>query len=340
GLDVLNGIVYMTADGNPNSAKNFYIADTNDIVKGTSSGLFATFANNFKAGEKLNDLKVARLSDGKVYAFVARDTKTGQFQVIDVSDIYNPVSKGIFQLENVDEDGSYPQAWRVYYYNNRVYVTTRYTDGPELHVFDVSNPGSIYEMGNGTELGLTVNGFSVTEKTIDGIFYRFAYMATSAESRELFILNLTDPLNISEIAGASKDLADYPDGNTVFLIGNNLYFGRDSSGPNSGNFDLYIFDATNPMAATGGLPIVQTADIGTSVLGIVVTGPYIFMTTKKANSEFQVWTSDPAQPITKVNTTNYNFPNIVGSLKYENNWVYVASQGNDPLRILYGGPAN
>ncbi|MDO8530544.1 MAG: type II secretion system protein, partial [bacterium] len=92
GLDVLNGIVYMTADGNPNSAKNFYIADTNGIAKGTSSGLFATFANNFEAGEKLNDLKVARLSDGKIYAFVARDTKTGQFQVIDVSDIYNPVS--------------------------------------------------------------------------------------------------------------------------------------------------------------------------------------------------------------------------------------------------------
>ncbi len=338
-LDALNHIVYMTGNGNPNSAKNFYIADTRGVLEGASGGLFVDFHNNFKADAKLNDVRVARLSDGKTYAFVARDTNVDQFGVIDVSDIHNPVSRGIFQLKNVDEDGSYPQAWRIYYYNNRVYVTTRFTAGPELHIFDVSNPNAIYEMGSGAELGLTVNGLVVTEKTIGEVFFRFAYMATSSDSRELFVLDLTNPLEITEVTGASWNLInpDYADGNAVFLVGNNLYFGRDSSRAN----DLYVFDATNPMTASGGLPVLRTADVSTSVIGLTVTGPYIFMATTKNNAKFQVWTSNPSQPLTKVNTTNSNFPNIItlgNGLKYEDNWVYVASQANDALRILYNNP--
>ena len=339
GLDALNRIVYMTGNGNPNSTKNFYIANTNGVAEGVSSGLFVNFANNFMANARLNDVKVAKLSDGKIYAFVARNTTTNQFQVIDVSDIFNPISVGIFQLANVNSSGSYPQAWRIYYYNNRVYVVTRYTAGPELHIFDVSNPASISEMGNGTELGLTANGFIIAEKNISGTLYKFAYMATSSDSKELLVLDVTDPLNVTEISNATRNLSnpDYADGNTVFLIGNNLYFGRDSSNPD----DLYVFNAANPFTAVGGLPIVQSVNIGTSVIGLVVSGSYIFISTPQSNSEFQVWTSDPANTIVKVNTTNYNFPNMItlgNGLKYEDDWVYVASQANDALRILYNNP--
>ncbi len=339
GLDVLNRIVYMTGNGNPATAPNFYIADTNNVPKDTSSGLFITFINGFKANARLNDVKVAKLSDGKIYAFVARNTTTNQLQMIDVTDKTNPIQKGLFQLANVDSAGSYPQAWRIYYYNNRVYVTTRFTAGPELHVFDVSDPNNVSEIGTGTKLGLTVNSLVVTQKSISGTYYSFAYMATSSDNKELFVLNVTNPLNVTEITGASKNLTnpDYADGNAVFLVGNNLYFGRDSSIPD----DFYIFNASNPIAASGGLPIIRTADIGTSVIGIIVTGPYSFLATTKANAEFQVWTSNPAQPITKVNTSPFNFPNITtlgNGIKYEDNWIYLASQANDALRILYNNP--
>ncbi len=336
GMDALNRIVYMTGNGNPTSAENFYIANTNGVAKGTSSGLFITFSNGFKVNARLNDIKVAKLSDGKTYAFVARDTTTNQFQVIDVSDIYNPVSKGLFQLANVSSTGSYPQGWRLFYYDNRVYIVTRFTAGPELHIFDVSNPSSINEIGSGTELGLTVNSFVVTQKNIGGTLYRFAYMATSSDSKELFVINVTNPSSVVEVTGASRNLKnpDYADGNAVFLVGNRLYFGRDSSSP----YDLYVFDTTsNPLTVSGGLPILGQADVGTSVIGLAVSGQYAFLATAQVNSEFKVWKSDPNN-LTSI-YTSFNFPNIVNNgIKYANDWVYLSSSSNDSLRILYNNP--
>jgi Tfp pilus assembly protein PilV len=335
GLDALNRIVYMTGDKTP----FLFIADTNGVAKGVSSGLFINFSNGFDDRAQLNDVKVARLSDGKIYAFVARDTSTNQFEIINVNDIHNPVSVAKRSLAGVS--GSAPQGWRLYYYNNYVYIVARFTAGPELHIFNVNNPSSPTEItingGLGFDLGRTVESMVVAKKTISAVDHFFLFTATDKDSAELSVFDTTysapNVAVLTEVVAADQNLPGFQDGSSVFYNNGYLYFGRTSTPSGS---DLYIFDAHDPSAS---LPLMQQRDIGTGAIGIVVSGPFTFVATSKTNSEFQVWTSNPLQPITQVNTTNFNFPNIISNgIKYENDWVYVASQGNDALRIIYNNP--
>lgn len=324
GLDVFNGIVYMSGDKPP----YFYVADTNTATLGQSSGLFVSFANGFSAGAQLNDVKVARLSNGRTYAFVVRHTTTNQFQVIDVTDIYNPVEVVKRSLAGVSSGGSFPQGWRLYYYAGRVYLVTRETTGPELHVFDVSNPGafpgSIVELG-GRELNETVEALVVANQGTQ----LYAYMATDSASRELDVWNVTNSLAMSRVTAAVQDLSGGQDGASVFALNGLVYFGRESSGGS----EYYIFDAHNP---TAGLPILQQKDLGTSLIGMAIVGQFAFLSTAKANAEMQVWSADPTKPITQINTTTFIFPNLIyNGIVYEQPYVYVASQGNDALRLLY-----
>lgn len=328
GLDAMDRIVYMTAD----KAPFLHIADTNGVPKNEhchTTNLFVNFSNGFNAGIQLNDVAVARLSDGQIYAFVARNDATNQLEVINVNDIHNPFSVGKFSLAGVDPSGSSPEGWRVYYFNNRLYVLVRETAGPEFHIFNVSNSSSIFEIGSGTELNTTVESIVLTLNSGKTI----AYMAADSNSRELIAYDVTNSSSISEILAARQNLAGNQDGAAVYYLNDKIYFGRMSSS----GADLYVFDASEPFL---GLPILQQADIGTNVIDVVVSGPYLFIATTKANAEFQVWTSDSSKPIVKVDITGFNFPNITtftNGMKYENGWIYLASKANDALRILYDG---
>lgn len=324
GLDVFNKIVYMSGDKSP----YFYIADATAATLGQSNGLFINFTNGFNAGTQLNDVKVAKLSNGRTYAFVVRHATTNQLQVIDVTDMHNPGEVVKRSLAGVSSGGSFPHGWRVYYYAGRVYVITRETTGPELHIFDVSNPGafpgSIVELGS-RELNETVEAMVVTKQGTQ----LYAYMATDSASRELDVWDVTNPLAMSRVTAAVQDLSGGQDGASVFALNGLVYFGRESSGGS----EYYIFDAHNP---TAGLPILQQKDLSTSLIGMAIVGQFAFLSTSKANAEMQVWSADPTKPITQINTTTFNFPNLIyNGIVYEQPYVYVASQGNDALRLLY-----
>jgi hypothetical protein len=332
-LDALNGIVYIGSNKSP----FLEVADTNGVAQGTSSGLFTDYDNDFEDDQQINDIKVAKYPNGNTYAFAARggsSNKNKQFEVIDVSDINNPVSLAELTLSNVDPDGSYPQGWRLHYYDEKVYIVTRYTAGPEFHVIDVSNPASPFEIGSGQELGRTVESFIVTKKVISGSDRYFVYAATDKDTAPLSIFEVNPSSgSLSELTGAEPVFTDYQDGQAVFLVSNKLYFGRMSD---PGGAELFVYDVSNPLSGSA-LPLLGSANIGTSVLGLVASGPFVFLNTAQANKEFKVWRSDPAN-LTSI-YTEFNFPNLVSNgIKYENDWVYVASEGNDALRILYSSP--
>lgn len=340
GLDAFNRIVYMTADKTP----FLFIADTNGVAHGTSSGLFVPFTNGFNDStgyasyKKTNDIKIARYSDGKIYAFIARDTGTnaGQFEVIDVTDIHKPSGptlalKAIRSLAGVS--GAQPQGWRLYYFDNKVFIVTEFTAGPELHIFDVSTPLNPVEIGTGTDLGRTVESLVIRKKIISNTMHYFAYMATDKNTAPISVYDIVFPtsstVNVSEVTSAEPSFALYQDGQSVYVVGNTLYFGRTSDPSGS---DLFVYNISNPLSGSA-LPLLGQADIGTSVIGLAASGPFTFLATTKNNKEFQVWNSNPSN-ITLVST--FNFPNVIyNGLKYENNWVYVSSQGNDALRIIY-----
>ena len=332
-LDVLNSIVYMTTS----IAPYLYITDTNGAVynpgcNNAQDVQFIAYDNGFDAGNTLNDVRVAKYSDGNIYAFIASDTATNQFRVYDVTDIHNPIFKAQRTLANVSPTGSYPEGWRIFYYNKRAYIVTKETAGNEFHVFDVSTPnipGSIVELGPGYQLNRTVESLVITKKNISGTDRYYAYMATDKSNAEVTVLDVTNPSAITEITSPDQDLPGTKDGAAVYLLGDRLYVGRMAV---AGGPEFYVFDASHPNT---GLAKLSEADIGDDVIGLAISGPFAFLATGDANNEFKVWRSDPSN-LTTINA-NFNFPNalIPNAVRYSNNFIYLLSQGNDALRILY-----
>jgi type II secretory pathway pseudopilin PulG len=325
-LDALNRIVYMGSD----KAPFLEIADTSGVgLNGTVS--FETYANNFEDDYQINDIKVAAI-DGEVYAFVARDNATEQFEVINVTDINNPQPLATRSLSGVS--GTEPEGWRLYYFDKKVFIVARFTIGPELHIFDVSIPSDPTEIGTGTELGRTVEDIVVTKKTVSGTVHYFLFLATKKDTAPLSIYDVTFPTSssatVTELTDAEPTFTSgtYQDGYAVFASGSTLYFGRQSD-PDSN--DLFVYDISNPLSGSM-VPLLDAANITqASVIAVAASGNFVFLATSKANKEFQVFTQNPMTFLSE-----YNFANLIeNGLEYEDNWVYLASQGNDALRIIY-----
>lgn len=329
-IDVLKQIAYLGQDKEPFLS----IADTHGAMldANNSQDFFVTFDNNFNAGgqtiDQVNDIDVASTS-GRVYAFVAMASTTAQLAVVDVTDIRNPVLKAKRQLSGITATDSTAWGWRVYYYDKKLYLTARETAGPELHVFNVSDPTNPTEDptkgGGRKELNSTVNDFVIR----NGI----AYVAVDSNLRgELLLYDVSVPSAISEIVGARTNLPGSQNGESVFLIGNKLYFGRQSvaSGP-----ELYVFDASNPQGASGGLPILGAPqEIGGDVLAVRVANQFAFLVSSKSKEEFQVW--DISDPSTITLTKKYNFGNIIaGGIDYEPDFIYATGDATSNFQILY-----
>ncbi len=325
-LDVYDKIVYVAGTSTP----YLFIADTSHAVSGQTGGLFVHFTNGFFDDAPLNDIVIARLSDGRLYALLARDTKTEQFEIVDVSDMFNPVSVAKKTLLGVSSSGSYPQGFRLSYFDNKVYITTRFTAGPELHIFDVSHPASPVEVGSGTKITRTVEDLVVTRQDVAGAFHTIVFMASDKNTAPLSIYDVTNPTHVTELVSAEPIFSHYQDGQSVFIVGNSLYFGRssDPSGP-----DLFMYDTSNPLSGAP-LLLLGKQDIGTGVLGVASSGNYSFLITAKAHSEFQVWGLGLVAG-NKINTTPFEVSGVVPQgIKYEDNRVYVISQLAESLKII------
>jgi Tfp pilus assembly protein PilV len=339
GIDAFKKMVYLSSNASPGLR----------IFNATNGAtpVLISYNNGFDAGSGLNDVDIAS-STGRLYAYVAADNSVSdksckktnkafnnQFQVIDVTDPHNPATTNaqMLTLKNVDKCGSFPAGYRVYYFKDRAYITTRETAGPEFHIIDVSDPTHPSELGQGYEANRTINDFVVTEQVYKGVKSRIAYLAADASNGELTVLNVTDPENISEITSASQALAGTQNGESVYLLGYRLYFGRQSSAGD----DLYVFDTSHIADATANLPIIGHQDIGSDVLGVRVAGNFAFLATSKTSNEFQVWSLDFSNPsnIAITNLAKFNFPNIIqNGLEADGAAVYATSQGNDSLRVI------
>ena len=332
-LDVVNKIVYLGSDSDNANNQHFYIADARTATLGQSGGLMVVFANSFNDdGEtinEINDIDVFKdFATSKVYAFIAMASTTAQFAVLDVTDINNPELVAKRRLSGITGSGPTAWGWRIYYYDKKVYITAREVGGPELHVFDVSDPTSPSEVGS-KQLNTTANDLVVR----DGI----GYFATETDLRgELLVYNVSNPASITEIAGAGWNFGGDEDGRSLFLLGNKLYFGRDktSSGP-----EFYILDASNPLTAVGGLPIFGGSDpnkeINANVTDIRVAGRFAFLASHSGGSRgFYVWDISNPTNIQSI-YLDFNFGNKPIAIDYEDNFVYAIGLSTPNLQILY-----
>jgi hypothetical protein len=325
-LDALKKIVYFGGDRVP----YFYIADTRNTMLGdkhTNNPSIISFTNSFNASgqviDEINDVDAVILN-GSTYAFIAMASTTAQLAVINVTDIHNPVLVAKRTLSGVTAVDSTAWGWRTYYYAGLLYVTA----GPELHIFDVSNPASPSEVGS-KELNTTVNDFVVR----DGL----AYFAVDSDARgPLLVYDVSDPAHISEVVGARGNISGPQNGLSIFLIGNRLYLGGQKKSP--GN-ELYILDASSPKTAVGGLPILGPADsdkdIGSDINGIRVAGSFAFVAQYGAASGgLKVFDISNSVDIKPVNLT-FNFGNKPATIDYGDSFLYAASESTPNFQILY-----
>jgi hypothetical protein len=260
GVDVLGGYAYVGSDAAP------YLSAWR------GSGL--SYTNSFKVSDPVNGLDVARdEATGRTYAFLALASTTAQMAVVDVTDPLAPVELTRMDLSNVAASGSFPQGWRVLYYNQRLYVTTRETTGPEFHVFDVGNPGVPNELGS-FEINTSVYDMVVRDEKVAGAIKRFAYLATTKGSAgKVIVLDVTNPASISELTGAATALP--ANAKSISLSGHTLFVGTDSSSDK----ELLAYDASDVMGASAGFPRIAAAEIGSAVIGLKALGGFVFALT-------------------------------------------------------------
>jgi len=198
------------------------------------------------------------------YVYATSSAQAKEFHMIDVSDPANPSVRNYLNLSgNAGATGVSKQG-------NYVYVT-RYDNGgnAEFHIIDVTDPNNISQVGQ-----LDLGSNDILDVIVSG---SYAYVPSSANNAELSIIDISNPVAPSFLAGL--DLPDdtdasritYYDG-TVFLVQGNL---------------VRIISVTNPSSPT----LIATYDAGGAV-GDLVTGfpqhAYLFLATANTSREFQV----------------------------------------------------
>lgn len=339
-LDVLTQVAYVSDDKN-----KLNIVDTSV----GSLGYSGPFLSVFDATSTLNDLDAAKWRDPstgieKRYVYAARghsscnsgDTHE-QLEIIDVTTPATPIYKRSMTLAGTA--GSCPGGWRVFYYDNRVYITSRETGGNEFHVFDVTNPLLPIEMSSGFQLNGTANDLAVTGVTINGIARRVVFLATDRSTKEVMVLDVTTP-SIPRLV-TTIDLGTTNNALSIYLYGGRLYVGRQKT---SGAPELFVYNVIYSADGLGNLTVTLNqigsgTEINADVKSMRISGQLAFLATSLANDEFQVWNISNPVLVTRVDTSPISLPNkIVGGMDYESPYIYVGSQATDPLQVLYSAP--
>lgn len=346
GLDVINKIVYMSAG----SAvwDDFFVLD----ARMTSETAPPVIVGKVETGPGLNAVDVAMDlgPSGEDYAFVANNKETppyNQLLVIDVTDINNPflvtsASRSLPGVSGICPDYC-PQGRSLFYYDHRLYIGTHRTGGHEFHIYDVSDPTNPIHKGS-IELpvnGHNVNAIAVQKQLVGGTQKTIAYLATSSNTDEVFVFDVTDPLHITYLNSFdAKDMDGNPsgeDGTALYLSGGRLYLGRERVN-NPKERDFYILDISDPLANP--LPIVGSLNLqenpNTKVSGIRVVGRLAFLAVTDTTHGFLVL--DIKYPDNITLRGKYNYSEEATGIDFEDNLVYTSNNKNDALRIIKSHP--
>lgn len=320
GLDLLrrgnNKYAILTSGKGSVDKHDFWIVD---VTTKTSINL----VSSINTGPDANDVDAF----GN-YAFVANNNTTGQLIVIDISNLSSPATISYKNLPGVNPAGSWPQAREVFYYNDRVYVGTRETAGPEFHIFDVSNPSNPVHLGS-REINHTIHNIIVRGD--------YAYLATSADQNELIILNVSNPASIQPAfpgVGNPEPMGfnapGSQDGKSIYLLGDKLYLGRDRG--TGANYDFLVLDIKNPNSVSQLGAVLLNLNPNTAAQGSIVSAGLAFIVTSDQNKGFQLW--NVANPASMSEIDSCNYSEKVVDIDFDGQHHYVANESNNGLRII------
>jgi hypothetical protein len=222
---------------------------------------------------------INRIDAVRDYAFVAQHSTTTQIAIFDINTGADLVLLATSTLPGVA--GGRPEAVSIFYYDSRLYVGTKRTAGREFHVFDVSVPENPRWLGS-REMNHNINDIEVK----DGL----AFLATSGNVRDMIVLDVKDPANISLVE--EIDLPGNEDGRSVHVAGNRVFLGRHKSN-SPAHHELHMFEVRQSDAEIGiDLFSLSTVTTRGDVLDIAVVSGKLFVSTNNSLSEIQVYELD------------------------------------------------
>lgn len=292
-VDVKHGIAYVTANGD--STKNDFFAI--DVSTG-----IPTILSKFSTGPGLTAVHVA----GN-FAYLGNTSTAAQLQIVDIT---NPSAAYLRKNFKLPGSNSGDTATSLYYYNHNIYLGTPKSSIAEFHIIDVSNVDNPKEVGT-WEFNTSVNAIYVS----NGL----AYVATP-DDEELKILDVHDPAKIKLVGGYNAP-GGSGNGKSFVRTGLRLYLGR-----TVGNDELYVLHIgnINPDA-------LASANINSTVNGLVSMGNLVFLSTTDSAMEFQVWQlSENESAFTKL--SQLDLPAKATFIDCEGQTIYLTNE--DPSKGL------
>ncbi len=329
---------FMTSQHGTRDEPDFWILDVHNpqnptYVKSIDINNGVAWGGAHKEGA--NDLVVV----GN-YAYVLRNYKKDQLQVIDISNLNNPVQVTpaiSFEPRGVLQTGSDPQGEVIKYYNGRLYIGLHTTIGPELLVYDiVSNPAiPVF-------IGAVPVGFdhSIYDIVPNG---NYAYVAVKPGSgqfpvKELMVLDISgsnpsdtgNGFNATNVGGAGAVIEG---ATALYMLGNKLYMGMERVN-NAAESDFYVLDITNPAVSTlSGHKNLNLAS-GAEIKSLYVSGDLAFMGNTK-NKEFQIWDVSNLSNIHLFACGGFDFPQEISDITYADDLIFASIRSNDFFRVIH-----
>jgi prepilin-type N-terminal cleavage/methylation domain-containing protein len=185
-----------------------------------------------------------------------------------------------FDLTLANSGNATADGLSIVYDNNKVYFGRINGAGSEFIIFDVTTPDTPTILGRRDLLG------NPNDIVING---NYAYIASSDNTSELQILDISNPAtigNVGKLTTVDLTVANSQnataDALRVGLSGTYLYMLRNSSGGR----DFLVFNLTNPTAP--GNPVGVSTGTNSAVNDMAVSGNYAYVTSTSNNDEFQV----------------------------------------------------
>jgi hypothetical protein len=200
---------------------------------------------------------------------------------------------------NFDDEDVYEKDGKAYL------VTDNNSSGAELYILDVTNNQSPRLLGS-LDIGSGVNSVVV--------YGTYAYLATDDNSKEVQIVNVTNPASPSVVA--SYNITGNSDALDIAVNENNVYVLQGSA--------LYAYSKTSPTV------LVQVSSLSTTNVAtqLFLAQNYLYIATESSNGELQI--VDVTTPASMYQIARVN---ISGNLKATDVFVlgsraYISTQNN------------
>lgn len=254
------------------------------------------------------------------YAYLATGDSAKELIVVNITNKSAPTEAGSFDITGTED------ALTLFVDGTTVYIGTQdKASGEEFYVLNAGTPAAIVQLGS-YEIGADVQDIEVNVTS--------AYLATSSDTKELIILDITTPSTISE--EDFYDATGISDAFNVAYSNNTAYLVRDNGATDP---DFHILNVDSSLASTDwtnpqsvGFSDISGTEDANSIFKI---GNYIYeVTDEKAGALAEFYIYDVSIPSAPSLVGSLNIGASVNDVYVVGNYAYLATTNNSEELVV------